>query len=393
MNTDLITAAKDGDMQQVMLCVQNGADPKLWNSQALSEAAIHNHVEIVKFLTPLSDPNADCAVALRNAFLHNNTDVINFLWNQVDHELIIQHTQYVQRPSPFQLACQYGFYEQALSLFKHPLHRDMLWKAVFYVPKISNDPLCWELWDHILTRVKELGEDPYHFAVSPWHDKPLPGLNILKIMARHLTDNIKSSQRFLESVAQNWASGNHVSAVFPIFEHMFDDFDDDTKQSIIAKTIAYDPLLAHALIHRCPTTQFLCTSVVKEALHADREMLIDMIGVWKTHPYYEDEREFQKLENTLIERIYDAPEKVWCVVGHFKQFLTPKVIQVFIWLQNDHWTAQMCAHTSDEDLQSAKELFDDKTQEYFDEYQNRVQHAALTHTLSDCIGKTVVRKI
>ena len=393
METDLITAAKNGDLQQVMLCVQNGVDPKLWNSQALSEAAIHNHLEIVKFLTPLSDPNADCAVALRNAFLHNNTDIIHFLWDQVDHELIIQQTQYVQRPAPFQLACQYEFYHHALSLFQYPLHRDILWKAVFYMPKMSNDPLCWELWDKILTRVKELGEDPYHFVVSPWHDKPLPGLNILKIVAQHLTDNIKSSQNFLGILAQSWASENHVSAIFPIFEHIFDDFNNSSKLAIVAKTIAYDPILARALILRCPTTQFLCAAVVKEALHTDMDMLMNMIGVWKTHAYYADEREFQKLENTLIERICDAPEKVWCVVGHFKQFLTPKVIHGFIWLQNDQWTAQMCAHSSDEDLKESKEFFNGKTHEYFDEYQNRVQHAALTHTLSDYSGTTVVRKI
>ena len=395
MSNDLITAAQQGNLDHVILCIETGEDPKKWNSQALSEAAIHNHLEIVKYLTPLSDVNADCAVALRNAFLHNNTDIVNFLWDQVDHVLLIEQTQYVQRPSPFQLACQYGFYHHALSLFQYSLHRDLMWKVVFYLPKISNDPLCLELWDRILTRVGEL-EDPYRFILTSWYEKTLPGLNILKIMARHLINNDYTSELFLRDIARNWSSEGHLSAVFPMFEHMFDNFDNDSKQAIVAKTITYDPILCHALIRRCPTTQFLCSDVVKEILHADMDALMDMIQVCKAHPYpySKKDREFDRLEQSLMDRIPNAPEKVWCVVEHFPQLLTPQIISHFIRLQNDYWTAKVCAHSSEEELEYAQRYYlRDDIANYFNEYQNRVQRATLNQELSAYSGTTVVRKI
>lgn len=392
-NTDLITAVQQGNLDQVILCIKNGADPKLWNSHALSQAAIHNHLDIVKYLTPLSDVNADCAMALRNAFLHNNTDVINFLWNEVDHALIMETAGFVHRPSPFQLACQHGWYHHALSLAKLPMHRDILWKSLLYLPRVSEDPLCSRIWDELLSRVKESGDDPAYFAVSSWHGKPLPGMNILKIMAQHSAINVKSARCFLDGLAQNWATENHISAVFPIFDQFFDSFVDESKQSIIAKILAYDPILASTLIERCPTTQFLCTDIVKESLHTDMSMLIHMVSVWKTHDYCEDEREFERLENALIARVYDVPEKVWCVVENFNQFLTSKVVQRFIDLHDDQWTAQVCTYISPQTLCKAQELFDDQTRKYFDEYQNRVQHSVLTQELSNCIGTTVVRKI
>ncbi len=395
IHKQLIAAAKKGDLNQVVLCIENGANPKLWNSQALSEATIHNHFEIVKSLTPLSDVNVDCAVGLRNAFLHNNTDILNFLWDRVDHGLIIEHAQYMQRPTPFQLACQYGFYQHALSLLKYPMRAEMFRRSLFSLPKVSNDPLCLTLIDKILTHVKDLGEDPAHFAASSWHERPLPGLNILKIMAQHSSTTVSSAQRFLECLAKNWASENHISAIFQVFDHVFDDFDADAKKSIVAKTIAYDPTLAHSLIERSRTTQLLCADVVKEALRADMDTLMYMINVWKTHPYVEDEneREFALLESSLRARIYDTPEKVWCVIEHFKQFLTSNIIHKFIEMCDDKWTERVCAHSLPEKLLKARSLFNNQTRDYFNEYQYRVQRATLNQELSAYTGATVVRKI
>lgn len=389
----LIECARSGDLEGVVQCTDNGADPKFWNSQALSEAAIHNHLDVVKHLTPLSDVNANTAVALRNAFLHNNTDIINFLWDQVDHELIIEQTQFVPRTAPFQLACQYGFYQHAMSLLKYPLHQDMIWKSMFHLPKVSNDPLCLKLWDELLTRVKDLGEDPAQWALATWHERPLPGLNILKIMAQHSASSPKSAQRFLKYLAQNWFTENHIIEVFPILGHVFEDLDNDVKQMIVAKSVAHDPVFARALIDRCHNTQLLCAPVVEHALHADMDTLMYMVSVWQKRTYRDNAREFEKLETALIERICDAPEKVWCIVEKFTQFLTPKVAHIFIWCQEDEWTARVCAVFSPECLQEAQTLFNDQTREYFNEYQNRIQNAKLKKEVSDCTGLTVTRKI
>jgi len=393
MSNNLITAAQQGNLDHVISCVENGEDPKKWNSQALSEAAIHNHLEIVKYLTPLSDVNADCAVVLRNAFLHNNTDIINFLWDQVDHVLLIEQTQYVKRPSPFQLACQYGFYQHALSLLKHPLHREIIWQSTLSLPKVSNDPLCLQLWDQLFIRAKDLGEDPARFAVGSWHDRPLPGLNILKIMAQHSSDNQKSAQHFLKCLAENWATENHVSAVFPILKHRFEGLDNGTKQLVIAKTIAYNPMLARDLISQTPNLPLLCAPVVNEALYADIETLKYIISIWKHQPYTGDYHDFQNIEIALMNGIINAPEKVWAIVEDQKSFVTASVVHNFIKLREDQWTSQVCSNCSPELLSRVQNLFSTQTRNYFNEYQNRVQRAKITNELMDCTASHVVKKM
>lgn len=391
--TDLITAAQQGNLEQVIACVENGADPKLWNSQALSEAAIHNHLEVVKYLTPLSDVNVDCAVALRNAFVHNNTDVINFLWDQVDHELVIQQTEYALRPLPFQLACQYGFYNHALSLFKYPFTLSMIWRSHLYLPQVSNDPACLQLWDQLLTRLTELGEDPARVAVGSWYNRTLPGLNILKIMAQHSSGSQKMAQHFLKYLAANWSTENHVSAVFPIFKHRFEGLDDETKQSVIAKTIPYNPVLARDLIEQTPNLPLLCAPVVNEALRCDVHTLMDMILIWKRHTYKANKDDFSKVEGHLMSNIVVAPEKVWCVVENFNQFLTADVARGFIDLHEDGWTQKVCAHTPPQEFNRAQGLLSSESRNYLNEYKNRVQHTVLTQELSHCVGSTVSRKI
>lgn len=393
MSNNLITAAQQGNLDHVILCIETGEDPKKWNSQALSEAAIHNHLEIVKYLTPLSDVNADCAVALRNAFLHNNTDIVNFLWNQVDHVLLIEQTQYVQRPSPFQLACQYGFYQHALSLLQYPLHKDIIWKSMLSLPKMSNDPLCLQLWDQLFICAKNLGEDPARFAVGSWHDRPLPGLNILNIMAKHSSDDQKSAQHFLKYLAQNWSTENHISAVFPIFKHRFEDLDNETKQLLIAKTIAYDPMLAHDLISQTSGMPLLCAPVVNEALHADIETLKYMVSIWKHQSFSGDQQDFRKVELALMDGATRTPETVWAVVEHCKKFLTAQVVHRFIRLHEDSWTSQVCSNCSPELLNRVQNLFSEQTRTYFNEYQNRVQHAKITSEILDCTARPVVKKM
>lgn len=393
MSNDLITAAQQGNLDHVILCIETGEDPKKWNSQALSEAAIHNHLEIVKYLTPLSDVNADCAVALRNAFLHNNTDIVNFLWDQVDHVLLIEQTQYVQRPSPFQLACQYGFYQHALSLLQYPLHKDIIWKSILSLPKISNDPLCLQLWDQLFICAKNLGEDPARFAVGSWHDRSLPGLNILKIMAQHSSDNQKSAQHFLKYLAQNWATENHISAVFPILKHRFEGLDNETKQLLIAKTIVYDPMLARDLISQTSGMPLLCAPVVNEALYADIETLKYMISIWKHQPYTREYYDFQNIEIALTNGTITAPEKVWAVVEDQKPFLTASVVHGFIRLHEDSWTSQVCSNCSPELLNRVQNLFSEQTRTYFNEYQNRVQHAKIASEILDCTASPMVKKM
>lgn len=392
-NTDLITAARKGNLDDVILCIENGADPKLWNSQALSEAAIHNHLEVVKYLTPLSDVNVDCAVALRNAFLHNNTEIINFLWEQVDHELVMTQEQYALRPFPFQLACQYGFYNHALSLFKYPFPWSIVWRSHIYLPQVSNDPVCLQLWDQLLIRLKELGKDPAKIAVESWCKRPLPGLNILKIMAQHSSTTHTSAQHFLKNLAEYWATENHVSAVFPIFKHRFESFDDETKRGVIAKIIPYNPDLARTLIEQTPNIQLLCGPVVREALRADIQTLMYMISMWKRQLHMLNQDDCSKVENSLIDRVINAPDKVWCIVDNFKQLLTVEVAHCFIDLHEDQWTQKVCAHIDPEEMNKLHGVLSPQTQEYFNEYKNRVQRATLNQELSAYSGTTVVRKI
>jgi ankyrin repeat protein len=59
--------------------IEEGADPKANDSQALLLAAIYGHLEIVKLLLPLSNPKANNSDALRFAALHGHLDVAKLL--------------------------------------------------------------------------------------------------------------------------------------------------------------------------------------------------------------------------------------------------------------------------------------------------------------------------
>lgn len=80
LNTQLIEAAKDGDVNAVELALQAGADARADEDFALRWAAENGHKEVVALLLKYgSDVHADNDLALRWAAIDGHTDVVDLL--------------------------------------------------------------------------------------------------------------------------------------------------------------------------------------------------------------------------------------------------------------------------------------------------------------------------
>ena len=78
-NIALHYVSNRGDIDSVKLLIKRGADPKSNHNRVLWWAAEKNHIDIVKFLIPLSDSRIDCGYALIQAIKHNHKEIIDML--------------------------------------------------------------------------------------------------------------------------------------------------------------------------------------------------------------------------------------------------------------------------------------------------------------------------
>ena len=71
-------AARNGHLELVKFLLPL-SDPKAFNSSALRWAARNGHLEIVKLLLPVSDPKAENSEALRSAALNGHLEIVKLL--------------------------------------------------------------------------------------------------------------------------------------------------------------------------------------------------------------------------------------------------------------------------------------------------------------------------
>ncbi len=72
----LLQAASSGDLEGMARAIADGADPKEDHSFALSLAASRGRSVSIRFLLPLSDPEADRSLSLRNAIRSGNPEAM-----------------------------------------------------------------------------------------------------------------------------------------------------------------------------------------------------------------------------------------------------------------------------------------------------------------------------
>ena len=76
---ELADAAGRGDLEQVMEYAKFWGDPKFNDSGALKRAAMEGHTEVVAFLLPLSNPNAEKGFAIKIAAVRGYTRCVRLL--------------------------------------------------------------------------------------------------------------------------------------------------------------------------------------------------------------------------------------------------------------------------------------------------------------------------
>jgi ankyrin repeat protein len=76
---DLGEATRIGWYDRVVELLNQGADPKAYDSYALRNASMYGHVDIVKLLIPVFDPKADNSEALRWASYNGHVEVVKLL--------------------------------------------------------------------------------------------------------------------------------------------------------------------------------------------------------------------------------------------------------------------------------------------------------------------------
>jgi len=77
-------AARNGHLDIVKVLIDKGAEPSAYNSHALQLAARNGHLEIVKLLIDNgADPTANCSCALRFAAENGHLEIVNLL---LEHE-------------------------------------------------------------------------------------------------------------------------------------------------------------------------------------------------------------------------------------------------------------------------------------------------------------------
>lgn len=78
-NRELVHAASEGDLDQVVEYARFWGDPKFNDSEALKIAAERGHTDVVAYLIPLSNPNAQRGWALKIAALNGHVECVKLL--------------------------------------------------------------------------------------------------------------------------------------------------------------------------------------------------------------------------------------------------------------------------------------------------------------------------
>ncbi len=121
---ELADAAAQGNLELVMEYAKFWGDPKFNHSEALRRAAMEGHTDIVAFLIPLSDPNAEQGFSLKTTSVRGYTQCVRLLLPCTD----------LNKPSSGNLkvgmhalycAASRGHYDIVDLIFEHMSHEDV----------------------------------------------------------------------------------------------------------------------------------------------------------------------------------------------------------------------------------------------------------------------------
>lgn len=107
---ELANAAAEGNLELVMEYAQFWGDPKYEDSAALRWAAGNGHTDVVSFLIPLSNPNAERGFAIKTAAVRGYTNCVELLLECTDLNMYSTDTMNIGTHALF-CAAKQGYYD------------------------------------------------------------------------------------------------------------------------------------------------------------------------------------------------------------------------------------------------------------------------------------------
>lgn len=376
INTQLITAADQGDANVVQHCLDNGADPLFWDSHALTRAVTNNHIDVVKILIPVSDVNAFNALALRTAIELHHHDIVDLLWEKVDHAPIM--SQYPSLPTPFHAACQHRLFDHALSVLHHKINCFALEGCLNVLNKNTTDSKELKIWREVI----EQYEYPQFIIgdVTNLIQQALPCVEILKYIYRRLNahDNAtKLCQEFLKEISTKRFATHHIASLYPVFKGLYPTLEDGVKIKLLSQTLQSNILLANEMIEHCKTAniQLLTPDMMSYALKGDMSVLNYCLNVWGSQNWViSGEKTIQKYDGIL--KCCDHPEKVLRVLEEHPQFHTPEVLKSLLENEDDAITVRIQLWVESEE-EALFNIVKPHVWTYWQDYKNRQQKETL----------------
>lgn len=376
INTQLITAADQGDAAMVQHCLDNGADPLFWDSHALTRAVTNNHLDVVKILISVSDVNAFNAVALRTAMELHHHDIVDLLWERVDHAFIM--SQYPSFPSPFYVACQHRLFDRALSVLHHKINCFALDRCLNVLNRNTTDSKELQIWERLIEQYQYPQFIIHH--VADLIQQALPCVEILKYIYRRLNADDTATvlcQEFLKEISLQGFATHHIASLYPLFKDLYPTLEDGVKIKLLSQTLQSNILLANEMIEHCKTSriQLLTPDMMSYALKGDMSVLNYCLKVWGSQNWViSGEKTIQKYDEIL--KYCDHPEKVLRVLEEHPQFHTPEVLKSLLKRMSDAITVRIQLWVESEE-EAIFNIVEPNVWTYWQNYKNRQQKETL----------------
>ncbi len=392
MNTQLIQAADQGDVHGVERCLENGADPKCWDSHALTRAVANNHIEVVKILIPVSDLNTFNAVALRTAIDLQHHDLVDLLWDQVNHACIL--SQSIGSPTPFHVACQNGLFDRALSVLHHPMHNTGVQECLDALNKNTTNPQELQIWKDLIQRSTP---DQILYRVESAIPRELPRVEILQYMLHTLRTHPNATTlcaQFVKEISDNQYATHHIASLYPIFKDLYPILEPNVKIQVLSQTLQHNMLVAQEMIEHCQThkVQLLQPDMMFSALKGDMSLLNYCLNIWASqHWIISGSHATHQYDHILSTHSIDTPHKVLRVLEEHPQFHTPKVLLALLDKCNDEITTIIQIWVESEE-DTIFHMAEPAIWEYWQDYKNRQQKHTIEQNLKQT-GLTHPRKM
>lgn len=392
IHKQLITAADQGDATMVQHCLDNGADPKLWDSHALTRAVTNNHIDVVKLLIPISDLNTFNAVALRTAIDLHHHNIVDLLWDQVNHACIL--SQSTSAPTPFHVACQNGLFDRALSVLHHHIHNTGVQECLDALNKNTTNSQELQIWKDLIQRSTP---DQILYRVESAIPRELPRVEILQHMLHTLRTHPNATTlcaQFVKEISDNQFATHHIASLYPIFKDLYPTLEPTVKIQVLSQTLQHNMLVAQEMVAHCQAhhVQLLQPDMMFSALKGDMSLLNYCLNVWGSqHWIISGTQATYQYDHILSTHCVDAPHKVLRVLEEHPQFHTPKVLLALLDKCNDEITAIIQTWVESEE-DTIFHMAEPVIWGYWQDYKNRQQKHTIEQNLKQAVS-THTRKM